>query len=274
MTNLTWDALIRRWLNWQRAGGSRRHTLELRGSQLRRLARDHPDHAPLELGTGDLAAWLAGHDWAPQTLRSHRSALRSFYRWAYDDGLASVDPSRRLRSVRVPAPAPRAVAEEVLAAALRTTDPRVRLMLQLAAAAGMRRAEIAQVHTTDLVRDLDGWSLAVHGKGGRQRTVPLFDDGLVDALHAAPAGWVFPGRGGSHLTPAHVGKLMRRALDTATAHQLRHRYATQVYRATGDLEAVRMLLGHTSVATTQRYVSAEPGRLRRAAATAALPPAA
>jgi site-specific recombinase XerD len=52
-------------------------------------------------------------------------------------------------------------------------------------------------------------------------------------------------------------------------HSLRHTFATTCYRATGDLLAVQQLLGHSSVATTQRYVLLDPGRLRAVAATAA-----
>ena len=91
------------------------------------------------------------------------------------EGLRPDDPVERLRSVRIPQNAPRPVPEDVLRAALarasradvRASNPR--LMILLAAYAGLRAAEIAQVRREDLDDDL----LRVDGKGGKIRVVPV-----------------------------------------------------------------------------------------------------
>jgi integrase/recombinase XerC len=262
------DALIRAWLEELAAGGARPLTVDLRRSQIRRLAADHRGRSLLALEPADLAGWLAGHAWSRETLRSHRSALRSFYSWAVDAGHVAEDPARRLRPVKPSIPVPRAAPDPVIDAALTRASPRVRLMLMLASRCGLRRAEIAQIHAEDVEPDPGGLSLHVHGKGGRDRTVPMPAIVAAEVVAAGP-GWIFPNGLGGHLTPAHAGKLMRRTLQTATAHQLRHRYATTIYRRTREVEAVRQLLGHASLVTTQRYIAVDRDELRAAAESAA-----
>src|SRR5690606_22561104 len=77
-------------------------------------------------------------------------------------------------------------------AALLAAPPRETLMLRLAAEMGLRRGEVAQVHTDDVLDDLIGWSLVVHGKGGRDRVVPM-PGTLARAIQDRPRGYLFPG---------------------------------------------------------------------------------
>jgi integrase len=262
--NPDWAGAIAGWTRWMQAGNARPATLELRGSQLRRVANHFADRSPADLSPDDLAGWLSAHHWGAETLRSHRSALRTFYRYLVDHGGQGSDPTRLLRSVR-PAPVRvRAASDAVILPAIAAADDRVALMLMLGSFVGLRRGEIARIRPRDLVRDLFGWSITIDGKGGRVRTIPLRDD-IAARIAALPGPYAFPGPSG-HLTPAYVGRLMKRAMDgVTTAHQLRHRYATTIYRASHDIESVRRLVGHASVATTQRYISVDDDRLREVA---------
>ena len=138
-----------------------------------------------------------------------------------------------------------------------------KLMIRLAAECGMRRAEVAQVHSRDLVEDLTGWSVIVHGKGSRDRTVPL-PSILAHELRELPPGWAFPGDDSGHLSPRWVGKLVGRLLPEGyTMHSLRHRAATRWYGVNHDLLTVGDLLGHASPVTTRLYVRV-PDEARRA----------
>jgi integrase len=143
-------------------------------------------------------------------------------------------------------------------------------MLRLAGEAGLRRAEVAQVHHRDLSAGLDGASLLVHGKGGKLRVVPI-SESLAAALRAAHTpgmpedSWLFPTGLGGHLSPDVVGRLVARALpDGWTMHTLRHRFGTRAYRGTRNLRAVQVLLGHESIATTERYTAVDDAEIRAA----------
>ncbi len=259
-----WRDAIRSWTDWYAAGGAPQTTIELRTYQLTRLAKHLPDRDPWTITTDELAAWMAEHRWSRETLRSYRAALRTFYGWAHAAGLVDSDPARLLRKVPAAIGVPRPAEECVINDALRRADQRAWLMLMLGSRHGMRRGEIARISTKDLRVDEEGWSLLVHGKGGKERLVPLWPD-VARMIRDARPGWVFLNGLGHHLTPAHVGVIVRRALDgVATAHQLRHRFATRTYQATKDIRAVQELLGHASVATTQRYTKVADNALRAA----------
>lgn len=211
----------------------------------------------------DLTMWLGAQTWAPESRHACRSSLRSFYGWAVMYGHTEHNPAERLPAIRRPAPRPHPTPEAALAAALERADERERLMLLLAANVGMRRGEVACVHSRDLMRDLVGWSLVVHGKGDKVRVVPL-PDALGEALDQQPLGYVFPGRIDGHLSPWWVGKIVGRLLPEGwTMHTLRHRFATRAYAVGHDVFAVQELLGHASPETTRRYVQLPDDAKRR-----------
>lgn len=213
---------------------------------------------PWACSVDDLAGYLAGQGWSRETMRSHRAALRSFYGWARVTGRVRVSVADDLPAITprpgVPRPAPDAVVQVCLDHA----DVRVRLMMHLAARAGLRRGEIARVHADDLVQDLVGWSLIVRGKGERERVVPLPDDVaflLRRRGRDLAGGWLFPGQDAGHLSPARVGELVSAGLPGAwTCHSLRHYFATRTWQHTRDLLTVQALLGHAKPETTMNYV--------------------
>ena len=165
-----------------------------------------------------------------------------------------------------PAPCPRPAPDHVLLAGLRDTDERARLAVEIIDAAGLRRAECAALRSSDIVDTFDGTAIRVTGKGGHEREVPI-PDRIAWRIRAAD-GYVFPSPYGQarHLSPAYLGKLVSWALPGDwTAHTLRHRYATRVYRACRDIRVVQELLGHARIETTIRYVGISDDRLRDAA---------
>ena len=246
-------------------------TVRLYRHYLAQLARDEPD--PWNVSTADLRAWLAAGAWKPETAKTARSAVRAFYRWAHAEQHIAHNPAARLDAVRVPPATPRPAPEQVVAAEVAHADERVARMAQLAAYAGLRAAEISQVHAADVVEDLAGVTLRIRGKGGRTRTVPIVHDGL-DAWLRRIDGYAFPSRSAHgqtrpHLSPGHVSRLVAAALPPGwTAHTLRHRCATVAYAGTRDLLAVGVVLGHSRPETTRRYVQL-PDDATRAAMRAA-----
>ncbi|WP_130012020.1 tyrosine-type recombinase/integrase [Serinicoccus sediminis] len=257
------QAHLRDYRAWLRAADRPKTTIDLRIYHVTRLARDHARiHS---LTTPELIAWLAAHDWSTETRRSYRASLTGYFRWAHATGRIHQDPAAALPPIRPRPGVPRPAGEDRIVDAMLAAEPRVRLMILLGAQAGLRRGEIAQVHSRDVVRDLEGWSLRVHGKGRRNRQVPLVDD-LARALLELPPGWAFPSPvlAGQHLTAAHVGKLISAALGPGlTSHQLRHRFATRAYAVDHDLLTVQQLLGHAKPETTMIYTRIPDAAKRR-----------
>ena len=259
-SGVIWGEAIVSYRQWLMAAGKPQSTVRLRTWQIRRFAADHP--TTYRVTTAELVRWLGSHDWAPATIASNRAAFRSFYGWLHRGRRIKSNPALGLPAVRPVRREPRPAPEWVISAG--RCDDRTRLMIDLAARQGLRRAEVAAIHSRDLVADLEGWSLIVHGKGSKDRLVPLFED-VAARIRAHGHGYLFPSPGGGHLTPNRVGVLVSAALPPGwTAHSLRRRFATKAYEGGHDLRSVQRLLGHASIETTQRYVAVGTADLRKA----------
>jgi integrase/recombinase XerC len=261
---IIWEDAIDGYLAYTIASGSGRETIRLRRHYLGVLARHCIPTGPWQATVDDLTAVLATPGWAPETRKSARSSLRSFYRWGVDTGKTTTDPARALPRVRVPLGAPRPTPRDVVTRALAAADDRGRLMVLLALLAGLRRAEIAAVHSDAMIESSGQWSLRVVGKGGRVRTVPLHPL-LAETLLTHRSGFLFPGKDHGHLSPDRTGRLIADLLGPGwTAHTLRHRFSSECYSHTHDLFATQRLLGHTRPETTQRYTEVPDDSLRAA----------
>lgn len=263
-----WAEYISKWLDFLKAGSYSPNTICTRRCQLTALSREL-EGSPLDVDGDDLIDYFAARDWKPETRKSARNAVVSFFRWMRKSGRRDDDPSDELPSVKRPQAHPRPCPEDVIARAMREAQGDERIMIRLGAECGLRRAEIAAVHSDDVLRTTRGSNLMVRGKGDKQRIVPIADD-LADTI-VAHHGYVFPGRWGGHCESTHIGKHVSALLGAEwTPHSLRHRYATQIYAATHDILLVSKLLGHASVETTQRYVAMPDDRLRAGLAAVTL----
>lgn len=259
-----WNSHISAWNRHLSSAGRPKTTRELRTYHLKKFARDHAG-IQLRLITDEhVTDWFASHDWAPQTRRGYRASLKQFFDWAIATGRRKDNPTLNLPAVKLPRTKPRPAPEDVVRAGMfGHVDARVPLMVWILASTGLRRAELAALHSDNLEFDTDGPQLRVKGKGGHVRIIPISDD--LAAVLSDRHGYIFPGRIDGHLSPHYVGKLVSRALGPGwTAHTLRHRFASQTYRVDHDLRAVQELLGHASVATTQIYTAVPTDSLRRA----------
>ncbi|MEZ5669940.1 MAG: tyrosine recombinase XerC [Alphaproteobacteria bacterium] len=237
------------------------------------------------LRAADLRAWLAarhGDGRAKTSTARALSVVRSFYRHLRRRHGVENAAVATIRSPRLPVTAPRPLNEADaraaidLAAALPDREwigLRDAALATLLYGCGLRIGEALALDGRDRPA---GGLLRVMGKGGKERQVPVLPV-VTEALAAYEAACPFPltagaplfrGARGGRLQPAVAQKamrLVRGALGlpaSATPHALRHSFATHLLAGGGDLRTIQELLGHASLAATQRYTAVDESRLR------------
>ena len=241
---------------WLEAAGVAAGTLRLRTKYVERYMKHltAQGKTPIDATVSDVASFLSSNkDWKPATRASVKSSVSAFHVWLMVEGLRPDNPVHGVKNVRIPPSQPKLVSEDVFHDAIRAarTDKRALLALMLAGYAGLRRNEIATLHTDDVTER----GLRVTGKGGRTRMVPIHPvlRPILDRECETP-GWLFPGRDG-HVSARTINRIVNQYLPEGfSIHSLRHRFATMVHNGSHDLRSVQELLGHSSLATTQRYV--------------------
>ncbi|WP_271680206.1 MULTISPECIES: site-specific tyrosine recombinase XerD [Thermomonas] len=244
------------------------------------LARFRPGLVGLDRGAlFDYLAMRTRAGYSPRSNARLLSSLRAFYAHALRRGQRSDDPTALLQPPRLPRALPKALSEAQVEALLHAPDAatphglRDRAMLELMYGCGLRVSELVQLPAT--AANLRQGVLRVAGKGSKERLVPLGEESqhwlqryLRDARPALlaplrdPAGAqaLFVEPGGNPLTRQAFWALVKRCaasagLDPAriSPHGLRHSFATHLLNHGADLRALQMLLGHSSLSTTQIY---------------------
>jgi integrase/recombinase XerD len=232
--------------------------------------------------TSQIEAYLAGAQrerLSAATLARRVSTLRGLYGFLVEEGVLASDPTALLAPRRSSVRLPVVLTEEQIEALLGSPatdipiDVRDRAVLELLYGTGVRVSELVGLDLGDV--DFDEELLRVTGKGNKQRLVPLgraarsalvawLDAGargaVLGAARRAPdARAVFCNLRGRRLTRQGVDVLVRRHARQAhlpegtSAHTLRHSCATHMLAHGADVRVIQELLGHASVATTQRY---------------------
>lgn len=264
-----WRKSINGWTDTLRAAGLSAQTIKSRRYKMVHLAALFMPSGPEDVTTEQIVQVFARQQWKPETRKAYRNTISSFFRWLHKSRRRSDDPSLDVPRVKKPHAHPRPCPDKYITAAMEKATAAEKLMIRFGAECGLRRGEIARVHSDDVVADSAGHSLIVRGKGDKQRIVPLPDD--LAAIVMDANGYLFPGRFGGHVEESYIGDHISHLLpDGYAAHTLRHRFATTAYAATHDLFVVAELLGHESVETTEHYVAMPDGRLREATAAVRL----
>lgn len=263
--------LLDRFERWLLASSRGDGTIKLRMAHMRDLACIFNLHA---VSVDDLEDLLARRrTLADETRKSQLSSWRLFYGWMHTRGIRADNPAAQLEAIRVPVKVPRIAPDDDIAAALERASLSHRAMILLARYGCLRLAELTTLHTSAR----DGERLRIRGKGNKERIV-YANEPLLFTLHALEreqgAGYYFPGQRGPHMHTASVNKIITRETGW-NPHSLRHAGATAAYNATHDLRGVQEMLGHASLAVTERYLHLnDEARRRVAAGTVILPRAA
>jgi integrase/recombinase XerD len=256
--------LLGEWEAWLRAARRSPQTIRNRPNVINRFARDLQIDA-VSASPNDVVDWFdANPQWETGTVVNYHAAFRAWFSWLQLMDHRIDNPMSKLEAPRRPTAVPRPIADQQLARLLPQQRLKTRAYIVLAAFAGLRVHEIAQVRGEHL--DLEMRTLWVRGKGGSLKTIPLHQK-IIDVAEEMPErGLWFPGRAkaGKPVTPGAVGQTirqaMRRAGITATAHQLRHWFGTACLNECGDIRLVQTLMRHASITSTQIYAEVSGDR--------------
>lgn len=263
-------------------------TLDAYGRDLRKLEAFLAlmDRDLLHATEDDLRAFLASLDGnlSPSSIARMVSSIRRFYRYLVMQGIREENPAELLMAPRKPRTLPQFLTvEEVerLLHAPNTRRPqgvRDRALLEVMYGSGLRVSETVELDVSHV--DLSDGLVRVHGKGSKDRVVPLTDaavEWVSRYMETVRPGWnvrgssrVFLTRNGGHLTRVAVWKLLRKYARKAGIeknvhpHMLRHSFATHLLMGGMDLRTLQTLLGHASLNTTQIYTHLDLVRLREA----------
>lgn len=223
---------------------------------VRAIARD-VDVADCNLSPELVTRWLRGVN-APSSRSAYFNAIRAWSHFLVREGYRDDDPTIRVPRPRVPRAAPRplmtSTVRQVLASNLR---PETRAQILLCASAGLRVHEAAKVAGSDFQR-VSGM-FEVVGKGGHRDYLAMNDDLSALAREWPSRGWWFPSPvdPSRPLRPASVSLAISTAFARigvrATAHQLRHWFATTMLESGVDVRIVQEVMRHRTLATTAIY---------------------
>lgn len=257
------------------------HTVRAYGDDLNEFAEYIQQHQSIrfveEATTNDIRQWLAklmAEGISARTVKRKISSLQAFYKFLLAENKISENPVQRVSSPKIARKLPVFIPASNLQTLFEEFDFtkdfqgwRDRLMLEMFFCTGMRRDELIQLRHQDI--DLQTDLIRLQGKGNKQRLVPM-----LDSLKQTFQCYVFEKQklfGISATSPVFVtdkGKIMYPKLvyrrvnfylsSTTTVskrspHVLRHTFATSMLNQGADLNAIKELLGHSSLAATQVY---------------------
>ncbi len=234
---------------------------------------------------GDYFAFLAKKGLARASIARQAATLRTFYAFLQLEGVIAESPAELITAARRDDAMPGTLSPQQVDRLLESPDcgalkgRRDRALLELLYATGCRASEVSTLRLTDM--HLGESFCTCRGKGNKERVVPLgrraiaalrdWLDGPRQAFAAGAGGdpaWVLLSSRGNRLSRMRIWEIVREHADRAGIppdigpHTLRHSFATHLVAGGVDLRHVQEMLGHASIATTQRYTHVDAGRLK------------
>ena len=205
------------------------------------------------------------------------SALRTFYKFLMLEKIIQTNPTKNLELPKRARPLPKLLSTDeidllISSASDIKTSVRLRAMIELLYASGLRVSELCELPMTAILCD----HLLIHGKGAKERMVPMHAGAIsalqkwLDLRDAPDSKYVFPGTGKTgHITRDGFFKILKKCAVLAgldqtrvSPHVLRHSFASHLLAHGANLRAIQTMLGHEDISTTQIYTHVLPEQLR------------
>ena len=225
----------------------------------------------------DIQNYIASLPDKASSIARKASSLRGFYKFLMLEKIITTNPTKNLELPKRARPLPKLLSVEEIDLLISSagdikTSVRLRAMIELLYASGLRVSELCEMPMSGILGD----HLLIHGKGAKERMVPMH----AGAIHALKkwlelrgdidSKYVFPGSGKTgHITRDGFFKILKKCATLAginpnqvSPHVLRHSFASHLLSHGANLRAIQTMLGHEDISTTQIYTHVLPEQLR------------
>jgi integrase/recombinase XerD len=256
--------------------GRSRNTLESYKSDL--LHAENAIGDLLNISSETLQNYLTSLPDKPTSIARKASALRGFYKFLMLEKIITNNPANGLELPKRNKTLPKFLSVDEIELLISSAGDiknslRLRAMIELLYASGLRVSELCELPITAILGD----RLLIHGKGAKERIVPMHA-GRISALNKwmehesqlTNNGFVFPGIGrAKHITRDGFFKILKKCAvlagidpERVSPHVLRHSFASHLLANGANLRAIQTMLGHEDIATTQIYTHVLPEKLK------------
>ncbi|MFQ6760470.1 MAG: site-specific tyrosine recombinase XerD [Alphaproteobacteria bacterium] len=245
-------------------------------------ANDALPHGLMDATADEIQNYLSSLSERASSIARKASALRGFYKFLMLEKIITTNPTKNIELPKRARPLPKLLSVEEIELLISSAgdiknSTRLRAMLELVYASGLRVSELCELPMTSILGD----HLLVHGKGAKERMVPMHA-GAIDALNKwlalrgdTDSKYVFPGSGKTgHITRDGFFKILKKCAILAgidpnhvSPHVLRHSFASHLLSHGANLRAIQTMLGHEDISTTQIYTHVLPEQLRETVET-------
>lgn len=225
----------------------------------------------------DIQNYLSNLPDKPSSIARKASALRGFYKFLMLEKIITQNPTTNLELPKREHNLPKFLSPHEIELLISSagdikTATRLRAMIELLYASGLRVSELCELPMTGIL----GNKLLIHGKGAKERLVPMHDAAIhalnkwLDARGDIDSKYVFPSRGKTgHITRDAFFKLIKKCAvlsgidpKRVSPHVLRHSFASHLLAGGANLRAIQTMLGHEDISTTQIYTHVMPEKLK------------
>lgn len=241
---------------------------------------------PTKITSSHILSWLINQKkdgMSPRTISRRLSSLRAFFNFLRFERIISINPVTTIQNPKIGLYLPDVLTIEEIEKLLASPDiktplgMRDRAILEVTYACGLRASEAVGLKLSQIHMDMA--YVRVIGKGNKERVVPIGEIALEilkayilkarpHLLHKGNSEFLFLGRNGEPITRQRFWQILKTyALQAGlkteiSPHSLRHSFATHLLEGGADLRVVQMLLGHSSITTTQIYTHLDLQHLR------------
>lgn len=247
-----------------------------------RLANDAIPGGLMSADSATIQKYLSSLPDKASSISRKASALRGFYKFLMTEKIISHNPTANLELPKRNRALPKFLSIDEIELLISSagdikTSIRLRAMIELLYASGLRVSELCELPMTGILGD----KLLIHGKGAKERLVPMHDAAIhalnkwLDARGDIESKYVFPSNGKTgHITRDGFFKILKKcavlagiAPERVSPHVLRHSFASHLLAGGANLRAIQTMLGHEDISTTQIYTHVIPEKLRKTVET-------